>query len=264
MITKSPTTCPKEIREMIRTGEWTQPTPGISPGHVQANLAVLPQEFAFDFLLFTQRNPQPCPVLEVIESGNFEPVSIAPGADLRTDLPQYMIYEHGELVGKVDNLIEYWRDDLVSFLMGCSFSFENAFHRAGIPVRHLEEGKSDPTFISNIETIPAGVFSGPMVVSMWPVHWTQVSRVIQITSRYPGAHGAPVHIGDPDAIGISDLYKPEYGDTVKLREGEVPVFWGCGVTPQEVALRSKPSLMMTHSAGHMFVTDLQDEDIAII
>ena len=124
MITKSPTTCPKEIREMIRTGEWNQPTPGISPGHVQANLAVLPQEFAFDFLLFTQRNPQPCPVLEVIESGNFEPVSIAPGADLRTDLPKYMIYEHGELVGKVDNLMEYWRDDLVSFLMGCSFSFE--------------------------------------------------------------------------------------------------------------------------------------------
>ena len=200
----------------------------------------------------------------MVEAGGTEPTSIALGADIRFDVPLYRIFQDGVQVAEVEEVSEYWRDDLVSFLLGCSFSFEDAFHRAGIPVRHLEEGKSDPTFISNIETIPAGVFSGPMVVSMWPVHWTQVSRVIQITSRYPGAHGAPVHIGDPDAIGISDLYNPEYGDTVKLTEGEVPVFWGCGVTPQEVALRSKPSLMMTHSAGHMFVTDLQDEDIAII
>ena len=257
-------THPRELRGMIRRGEWKQPTPGIAPGHVQANLAVLPKDLALDFLLFTQRNPQPCPVLEVIEAGSAEPVQIAPGADVRTDLPKYLIYEHGKLVAEVPDISEYWRDDLVSFLLGCSFSFQGALLRAGIPVRHLEEGKSDPTYISSIETVPAGMFSGPMVVSMWPVYWSQVSRVVQITTRYPGVHGAPVHIGDPDAIGIKDLYNPEYGDVVKLREGEVPVFWGCGVTPQVVALRSKPSLMISHAAGHMFVTDLRDEEVAII
>lgn len=184
--------------------------------------------------------------------------SLAPGSDLRTDLPRYRVFKDGEPTAEVTDATKHWPDDLVSFLIGCNFSFQRAVAEAGIPLRHFQEGKSDPTFVTSVETSPAGIFHGPMVVSMWPIHWSHVSRVVQITSRFTAAHGAPVHIGEPSAIGIKDILRPEYGDVVELKEGEVPVFWGCGVTPQEAILRGRPSVAITHSAGHMFVTDLRD------
>ena len=264
MTTKTLASSPRDLRGLMRVGGWTEPTLALAPGHVQANLAALPRECAFDFLLFCQRNPQACPVLEVVEAGDVEARQLAPGSDLRTDLPRYRVFKNGEPAAEVTDATDYWRDDLVSFLIGCGFSFQRAVTDAGIDLRHFEEGKSDPTFVTSLETNPAGIFHGPVVVSMWPIHWSDVSRVVQITSRFPAAHGAPVHIGEPSAIGIKDILRPEYGDVVKLQDGEVPVFWGCGVTPQEAILRSRPSLAITHSAGHMFVTDLRDQEIAVL
>jgi uncharacterized protein YcsI (UPF0317 family) len=231
---------------------------------VQANLAILPRELAFDFLLFCQRNPKPCPLLEVLEPGQFEPKQMAPGADMRTDIPGYRIFRDGEMVGEEQDIRSAWRDDLVSFLLGCSFSFETALVSAGIPLRHLEEGRNVSMYITSIETAPAGAFSGPMVVSMRSIPRSQMVRAVQVTSRFPAVHGAPVHIGDPAAIGIRDIAQPDYGEPTEIREGEVPVFWACGVTPQAVALKCKPSFLITHSPGRMFVTDCRDEDLAIL
>ena len=254
---------PGEVRGLIRSNEWRGVTSGAAPGYVQANIAILPREVAFDFLLFCQRNPKPCPVLEVVEAGCFEPAHMAPGADLRTDIPRCRIFENGELVGEQENITSIWRDDLVSFLLGCSFSFESALVNAGIPLRHIDQGKNVAMYVTNVETTPAGVFSGPMVVSMRPVHRSQVVRAVQVTSRFPAVHGAPVHVGDPGAIGIRDISRPDFGDAVEIREDEVPIFWACGVTPQAVALNSKPSLMITHAPGYMFITDWRDEDYAV-
>jgi uncharacterized protein YcsI (UPF0317 family) len=236
----------------------------MAPGYVQANLAILPRDLAFDFLLFCQRNPKPCPLLEVVEAGSTEPRQTAPGADLRTDAPRYRIYEKGSLVDETLDISEHWRDDFVSFLLGCSFSFEAAMERSGIPLRHLEAGTNVSMFITNLQTVPAGVFSGPMVVSMRPIPKDKLVRTVQVTSRFPGVHGAPIHIGDPGAIGIREIGSPDLGDPLEIRDGEVPVFWACGVTPQAVAMNSKPSLMITHSPGHMFITDLRDEDLAVL
>jgi uncharacterized protein YcsI (UPF0317 family) len=236
----------------------------MAPGHVQANLAIVPRELAFDFLLFCQRNPKPCPLLEVVEAGSTEPRQMAPGADLRLDMAKYRVYRYGDMVAEVEDISEFWRDDLVSFLLGCSFSFESALMRAGIRLRHIERGTNTAMYITSVQTTPAGMFSGPMVVSMRPIPSGKVVRAVQVTSRFPAVHGAPVHIGDPQAIGISDVSKPDLGDPVEIREGEVPVFWACGVTPQAVAMSSKPSLMITHSPGHMFITDMRDEDLAVI
>ena len=255
---------PGELRALIREGELVRPTSGLAPGHVQANLAILPRDVAFDFLLFCQRNPKPCPLLEVVESGSPEPRQFAPGADLRVDVGKYRVYEYGELTAEVEDVSEYWRDDLVSFLLGCSFSFESALLRAGIGRRHIEAETNVPMFITNIQTVKAGKFSGPMVVSMRPIPEEKIVRAIQVTSRFPAVHGAPVHIGDPEAIGIQDISRPDLGDPAEIREGEVPVFWACGVTPQAVAMSSKPPLMITHSPGHMFITDVRDEDLAVL
>ncbi len=254
---------PGEVRDLIRSNEWRGVTSGAAPGYVQANIAILPREVAFDFLLFCQRNPKPCPVLEVVEAGCFEPAHMAPGADLRTDIPRCRIFENGELVGEQENITSIWRDDLVSFLLGCSFSFESALVNAGIPLRHIDQGKNVAMYVTNVETTPAGVFSGPMVVSMRPVHRSQVVRAVQVTSRFPAVHGAPVHVGDPGVLGIRDISRPDFGDAVEIREDEVPIFWACGVTPQAVALNSKPSLMITHAPGYMFITDWRDEDYAV-
>jgi uncharacterized protein YcsI (UPF0317 family) len=231
---------------------------------VQANLAILPKDLAFEFLLFCQRNPKPCPLLEVIEAGSVEPALTAPGADIRTDIPGYRVYRNGELVAEEDSLVEYWRDDLVSFLLGCSFSFETAMVDAGIRLRHQELGTNVAMYITNIPTAPAGVFSGPMVVSMRPVKREQIVRAVQVTSRFPATHGAPVHIGDPGAIGIKDLDRPDFGDRVDLLPDEEPVFWACGVTPQAVALNCKPPLVISHAPGKMFVTDQRDVDYAVL
>ena len=264
MQVKSLPTTPSELRELIRSREFAENTAGMAPGYVQANLAILPRDLAFDFLLFCQRNPKPCPLLEVVEAGSTEPRQTAPGADLRTDAPRYRIYEKGSLVDETLDISEHWRDDFVSFLLGCSFSFETAMERSGIPLRHLEAGTNVSMFITNLQTVPAGVFSGPMVVSMRPIPKDKLVRTVQVTSRFPGVHGAPIHIGDPGAIGIREIGSPDLGDPLEIRDGEVPVFWACGVTPQAVAMNSKPSLMITHSPGHMFITDLRDEDLAVL
>lgn len=258
------TLAPAELRGRFRRGEDARPTAGCASGFVQANLVVLPRDAAFDFLLFCQRNPKPCPLLEVVEAGSAEPRFMAPGADLRTDLPKYRVYRDGVMVSEPADIGSWWRDDLVSFLLGCSFTFESALIDAGLPVRHVEQGRNVPMYITSLQTAPAGMFHGPMVVSMRPFAAAQVVRAVQVTSRFPAVHGAPVHVGDPAAIGVSDVGSPDLGDPVELRAGEVPVFWACGVTPQAVAMASKPPLMITHAPGHMFVTDRRDSEYAVL
>ncbi|HKX19955.1 MAG TPA: putative hydro-lyase [bacterium] len=253
---------PKELRARIRRGEWRRPTAGLAGGYAQANLVVLPREDAYDFLVFCQRNPKPCPLLEVTDPGNPAPAAAATGADLRTDLPKYRIHRRGRPVVEEDDVRSYWRDDLVAFLLGCSFTFETAMQHAGIAVRHIECGRNVPMYVTSTICHPAGALHGPMVVSMRPLPAAQVSRAVLVTGRYPRAHGAPVHIGDPSAIGIRDLNRPDYGEPPVMELGEVPVFWACGVTPQAVAMAAGVEFMITHAPGHMFVTDLLDEDLA--
>ena len=255
---------PQETRQQIREGKLLKPTCGLAPGFTQANLVVLPRECAFDFLIFCQRNPKPCPVLEVLEPGSFEPVLTAPKADIRTDIALYRVYQDGKFTAETEDIKEYWNSESVSFLLGCSFTFETALIRAGIALRHIDEGQNVPMYVTSIPTAPAGMFHGPMVVSMRPIPRDKVVKAVQITSRFPGVHGAPVQIGEPEIIGITDLSKPDYGDPVAIRENEIPVFWACGVTPQAVALESKPVQMITHSPGHMFITDILDEDLAVL
>lgn len=254
---------PREVRAMIREGRWQRPTAGLAPGYVQTNLVILPRELAYDFLVFAQRNPKPCPLIEVLDPGAWEPIQSAPGADLRTDVPRYRIYRQGELAEEVTDLTPYWRPELVAFLLGCSFTFESGLLQAGIPVRHIEEGVNVPMYITSLACTPAGSFRGPLVVTMRPIPGGLVARAAQISGRYPGVHGAPVHVGDPAAIGIRNLATPDYGDPVTLRPDEVPVFWACGVTPQAVATQARPALMLTHAPGYMFITDLTDESLAV-
>ena len=255
---------PSEIRELIRRGDLLRPTCGLALGYTQANLVILPKEFSFDFFLFCQRNPKPCPILEVLEPGKYQPALLAPTADIRVDVPLYRVYQNGELISEERDITKYWSSELVSFLLGCSFTFEAALIKAGISLRHIDEGKNVTVYVTNIETIPAGIFSGPLVVTMRPIPTAKVVRAIQITSRFPGVHGAPVHIGEPEKIGITNLARPDYGDAVEIKDNEVPVFWACGVTPQAVALKSKTPLMITHSPGYMFITDLLDEDLSVL
>ncbi len=255
---------PAEVRAAFRRNEWVRPTAGLAKGFVQANLVVLKKEMAFDFLLFCVRNPKPSPFLDVTEPGSPVPRLVAPEADLRTDLPRYRIYRHGELVEEVTDIQSYWEEDLVAFLLGCSFTFEQALLGNGSPVRHIEEKRNVPMYRTNIPCVPAGRFKGPMVVSMRPIPERDVVRAVQVTSRFPAVHGAPVQIGNPEAIGIRDLSRPDFGDPVTIRKGEVPVFWACGVTPQAVAMEVKPDFMITHAPGHMFITDLRDEQFGVM
>jgi len=250
-----------EIRRRARSGELSGPTPGLALGFVQANLVLVPRALAFDFLLFCERNPKPCPLLDVTEPGDPEPPLAAPGAELRTDLPRYCVYRNGQCAEEPTDVRAQWRDDLVGFLLGCSFTFENALLQAGLSVRHLEAGCNVPMYRSNIACRPAGVFHGPMVLSMRPMTPAHAIRAVAICSRFPRAHGAPVHLGDPAAIGIGDLARPDFGDPVELQTGEIPVFWACGVTPQAVAMEVRPPLLITHKPGHMFVTDWRDADL---
>ncbi|MBO1346912.1 MAG: putative hydro-lyase [Hormoscilla sp. GUM202] len=252
---------PAEVRSLARSGELSDPTPGLAAGYVQANLVVLPKSLAFDFLLFCQRNPKPCPVLDVTDVGNPEPRLVAPGADLRTDLPRYRVFQQGELIEETTDIRQFWRDDLVAFLIGCSFTFEAAMVKAGLPVRHLEEGNNVPMYRTTIPCVSAGCFAGPLVVSMRPLSPEQAIRAVQLTTPYTKAHGAPVHLGDPAAIGINQLDTPDFGDAVTLRNGEIPVFWACGVTPQAAIGQSRAELAITHAPGHMFITDLKEDAI---
>ncbi len=250
-----------DVRAACRGGQLRGPTPGMAPGFVQANLVVVPQSLAFDFLLFCSRNPKPCPLLDVTEPGSAEPRFVAAGADIRTDLPKYRIYREGVLVEEPSDLRAYWRSDLVAFLLGCSFTFENALVEANVPVRHIEQARNVPMYRTNIVCRPAGVFRGPMVVSMRPMTPAQAILATRVCSRFPRAHGVPIHFGDPEVIGINDIAHPDFGDAVDIGPGEIPVFWACGVTPQAVAMEARPSLFMTHSPGHMFVTDLRNADM---
>jgi uncharacterized protein YcsI (UPF0317 family) len=251
----------QDVRSRARVAELTIHTTGMAMGYVQANLVIVPRELAFDFLLFCQRNPKPCPLLDVTEPGDPQPRHVAPGADLRTDLPRYRIWEHGILTAEPTDITSHWRSDLVGFLLGCSYTFEHAMLQAGLPLRHVEAGCNVPMYRTNLMCRPAGLFSGPMVVSMRPMTSAQAIRATQVCSRFPRAHGAPVHIGDPAVIGIRDITQPDFGDAVEIRPGEVPVFWACGVTPQAVAMEVMPPLLITHKPGHMFLTDLKDTDL---
>ena len=249
------------VRQACRSGRLTGPTPGLALGFVQANLVILPREHADDFLLFCQRNPKPCPLLDVTEPGDVQPKGVAPGADLRTDLPAYRVWRNGELVGEPTDIRDLWRDDFVSFVIGCSFTFENALLAEGLPVRHIEQGVNVPMYNTTRPCRPAGRFHGPLVVSMRPMTPTQAEAATRICARFPRVHGVPVHVGDPKAIGIADLSQPDYGDPVEIRPGEVPVFWACGVTPQAALMRSQLPLAITHKPGHMFLTDRRDADL---
>ncbi len=251
------------VRLACRNGLWTKPTCGLAEGFAQGNLVVLPKALAYDFLLFCQRNPKPCPLLDVTEPGDPVPRLVAPDADLRTDLPRYRVWKHGELVDEPTDITNIWQSDFVSFVIGCSFTFESAMMRAGLPVRHLELGCNVPMFRTNMACRSAGVFHGPLVVSMRPMTPADAVRAVQVTSRYPLVHGAPIHIGNPAAIGIGELTRPDFGDSVPIQPDEIPVFWACGVTPQAAIMSAKLPLVITHSPGCMFLTDVRDEELAV-
>ena len=254
----------RRARLDARSGKLTGPTANLAPGHVQANLAILPRALAADFLHFCQRNPKPCPLLAMSEPGDPALPELGQDIDIRSDIPRYRVWHHGELVAEPTDVRDIWRDDLVSFLIGCSFSFEEAMLDNGLPVRHIEQGCNVPMYRTSIPTHAAGVFGGPLVVSMRPLKAADAIRAIQVTSRFPSVHGAPVHIGDPALIGIADINQPDYGDAVEIRAGELPVFWACGVTPQSVVAAVRPEFCITHAPGHMLVTDLINSRMAIL
>lgn len=254
---------PWQTRSKIRKGLWAKPTSGLAPGYAQANLVILDRNYAFDFLLFCQRNPRPCPVLEVIETGQIEPRRTAPGADIRTDLPLYRVWERGKLKEEVREISSFFNAGLVSFLMGCSFSFEEALIGAGIPIRNIDENKNVSMYVTNRKCDPAGPFSAPLVVSMRPIQDELVPRAVQVTARYALVHGAPIHIGNEKKLGIKDLGKPDFGDPVTIQKGETPVFWACGVTSALAALSAKSEICITHAPGHMFITDINNETLAV-
>lgn len=249
-------------RARIRSRDLSGPTAGLAPGNVQANLVILPQALAHDFLRFAQANPKPCPVLAVSEPGDPRLPSLGEDLDIRTDLPRYRIWRRGELIEEPTEVSHVWRDDLVSFALGCSFSFEHALVEDGIELRHMTCGSNVPMYRTNIQCRAAGPFAGPLVVSMRPLKPNDAIRAIQITSRFPSVHGAPVHIGLPAAIGIADLAKPDYGDAVPVESDELPVFWACGVTPQAVIAQVRPEFCITHAPGSMLITDLVNSKLA--
>ena len=251
---------PVQARDLFRAGLRAQ-TSGWCAGYTQANLIAVPRELAYDVLLFGQRNPQPCPILDVSEPGRTSMALFA--GDLRTDLPGYLVYENGEAVAETTDVREHWRPDLVALLVGCSFTFEEALHAAGVPVRHVEQGVNVPMYRTTVPTRPAGSLHGPLVVSMRPVPAALVATAVRVTSRYPAVHGAPLHVGDPAALGITDLGAPDFGDPVEVRPGEVPVFWGCGVTPQAAVMASRPPFAIGHAPGRMAVTDARDSDYVV-
>jgi uncharacterized protein YcsI (UPF0317 family) len=252
-----------DVRRECRSGRLDGLTAGLAPGYVQANLAILPRDWADDFLRFCQANPKPCPLLAVSEAGN--PVVSALGAalDVRTDLPRYRVWKRGELITSPTDVTSVWRDDLVSFIIGCSFSFEEALLQSDIPLRHVACGCNVAMYRTSIAAQPAGRFHGPLVVSMRPMKPSHAIRAIQVTTRLPAVHGAPVHIGFPESIGIKDLDKPDYGDAVPIEAGELPMFWACGVTPQAAIAAAKPPFAITHAPGCMLVTDLKNIHLSL-
>jgi uncharacterized protein YcsI (UPF0317 family) len=249
-------------RAAIRRGEWTGHTSGLADRHVQGNLVILPKALADDFLRYCQRNPKPCPLLAMSEPGDPRLPELGTDIDIRTDVPSYRVWRHGELVDEVNDVSALWRDDLVSFVIGCSFSFEQALLDEGLPLRHVQLGRNVAMYRSSIATAAAGPFNGPMVVSMRPLRAAAAIRAVQITSRFPGVHGAPVHLGDPALIGIKDIGRPDYGDAVEILPDELPVFWACGVTPQAAITQARPEFCITHAPGAMLITDLLNHQLA--
>jgi uncharacterized protein YcsI (UPF0317 family) len=251
-----------QIRARIRRGEWTTHTSGLADGHVQGNVVILPEALATDFLRYCQRNPKPCPLLAVSEPGQSLLPTLGGDIDIRTDVPRYRVWRDGELTDQPTDISPLWRNDLVTFVIGCSFSFEEALLQAGLPLRHIQQQLNVAMYRSNIATTSAGVFHGPMVVSMRPFKAADAIRAVQITSRFPDVHGAPVHLGDPSHIGIADLARPDYGDAVDVLPDEIPVFWACGVTPQAAIAQARPVFCITHAPGAMLITDLLNHQLA--
>jgi uncharacterized protein YcsI (UPF0317 family) len=249
---------------MIRRDAHSGPTCGLAPGYVQANLAILPKELAGDFLRFCQLNPKPCPLIGVSAPGDWRVPLLAADLDLRTDLPRYRVWRNGAVADEPRDIMGYWRDDLVAFAIGCSFSFEQALIEDGIELRHFTCDCTVPMYRTSIATVPAGPFHGPLVVSMRPMKPKDAIRAVQITTRFPAVHGGPVHLAKPQAIGISDLAKPDWGDPVPVYDDEIPVFWACGVTPQSVIMAVKPDFCITHYPGAMLVTDRRNSEFAIM
>ncbi|MFE2281011.1 putative hydro-lyase [Streptomyces sp. NPDC059454] len=258
---QAPAWSPRTARARFREG-LAGPTAGVAAGYTQANLISVPADWAYDMLLFCQRNPKPCPVLDVTDAGSTTTV-LAPDADLRTDLPRYRVWEHGELVDEPTDVRAHWRGDLVSFLIGCSFTFEWALTAAGVPVRHVEQGRNVPMYVTSWQCRPAGRLRGPMVVSMRPVPPEHLSAAIRESSLLPAVHGGPVHCGTPSGLGIDDLGRPDFGDPVDLEPDDIPVFWACGVTPQAAVMASRPPFALTHAPGQMFLSDARDEQFRV-
>lgn len=252
------------LRSRLRSGELSGHTSGLADDLVQANLVVLPQAQAYDFLLYCQRNPRPCPLLAVTDVGSVAVPSLGQDIDLRSDLPRYRVWRDGELVDEPTDVSALWRDDLVAFAIGCSFSFEWALQNKGMRLRHVDQRRNVAMYRTNIATASAGLFAGPMVVSMRPLSPADALRAVQITARYPSVHGAPVHMGDPAAIGIADLGQPDYGDAVDVLPGEIPVFWACGVTPQAAIAQARPPFCITHAPGAMLITDLLNHELEVL
>ncbi|WP_075779774.1 putative hydro-lyase [Streptomyces acidiscabies] len=248
---------PRTARARFREG-LAGPTAGVSAGHTQANLIAVPADWAYDMLLFCQRNPKPCPVLDVTDAGSWT-TPLAPGADLRTDLPRYRVWRDGELVDEPTDARAYWREDLVAFLIGCSFTFESALSRAGVPMRHTEQGRNVPMYVTERPCRPAGRLSGPLVVSMRPVPAQYLETAVREIGLLPAVHGDPVYLGDPAGLGIADLGRPDFGDPVDAGPDDIPVFWACGVTPQAAVMASRPPFALTHAPGQMFLTDARDD-----
>lgn len=248
-----------DVRAAIRSGAYTGHTAGLASGKLQCNLAILPERYALDFLRFCLRNPKPCPIVGVGDSGDARLPTLGRDIDIRTDVARYRVFRDGILSEEVTDISDVWTDDLVTVALGCSFTFENALVRHGIPVRHLETGRNVPMFKSNIDLVPAGRFGGQMVVTMRPIPAEQVDATREISRRYPQAHGAPIAVGDPATVGISDLSAPDWGDAVEIRDGEIPVYWACGVTPQNVLLNAALPICITHSPGHMLIADVAED-----
>ncbi|MBJ7553868.1 putative hydro-lyase [Marinomonas spartinae] len=253
-----------ELRRAIRSAQHKGPTSGLATGAMQGNVVILPADWANEFLLYCQKNPTSCPLIGVSEVGDFRLPELGSDIDLRYDIPEYCIYRHGEKVDNCTDIADLWQDDFVTFILGCSFSFESALSQAGLTPRNVEEQVNVSMYETNIATVPAGRFFGNTVVTMRPYTPKDAIRAIQITSRFPKAHGAPLHFGTPSDIGIDNLAQPDFGDAVSIKEGEVPVFWACGVTPQVAIKNAQPPICITHAPGKMLITDLLDMDLAII
>ncbi len=254
---------PAEARQVIREGRWERPTTGICSGYVQANLAILPHHLAPDFRAACEANPRPMPLLDMTNPGDPHPRRVAPAADLRTDVPRYSVYRWGRPEAQPADVCDIWRDDLVAFLLGCSFTAEGKLLAAGVRLRHLELGLNVAMFRTSLDVKPAGRFRGPLVVSMRPIRKDQVELARRVTEELPLAHGAPIHAGDPTQIGIPDLTRPDWGDAILPLADEVPVFWACGVTPQTLIMSAQPEIAITHAPGHMFITDVPDDAIKV-